>query len=262
MVINYIRMQKRLEKMRENFNSMIVHDLRSPLNVIQGFLDLLLRETMGKINTEQGEVMKISMENVRKVLNLVDNFLIVSKMKAGRFSVTPQLGDLNKLIEKNVNQHNVILSNKDISLKTKLNENLPLILFDSFRMEQVLNNLISNAIKYVEKNGKINISTSLKKEKDKKNEEEKFFVLVSVKDNGVGIPEDKINKIFQVFEMAHINSTTQREGTGLGLAICKEIIEAHQGSIWAESVVKKYTNFIFRLPIPKSQSLMEMDKET
>ena len=154
-------MQKRLEKMRENFNSMIVHDLRSPLNVIQGFLDLLLKKSLGAVNDEQSDVLKISVENVRKVLNLVDNFLIVSRMKAGRFSVTPQLGDINNLIQKVARQHKIITSNKKIDLTIELNENIPLILFDSFRLEQVMNNLLSNALKYTNQKGKVTLKTLL-----------------------------------------------------------------------------------------------------
>jgi PAS domain S-box-containing protein len=255
MVFSDIRERKKLEKMRENFNSMIVHDLRSPLNVIQGFIEMLLRQTAGPLTSQQEEFLDTAMENVKKVLNLVDNFLIMSRMKAGRFSLTPQLGDLNNQIRKMVRQFEVVKRKKNLYFKLELSEDIPLIVYDSFRIEQVMNNLLSNAIKYSPENGVIKITTELFREKV--NNQSRFFVRVGVQDSGVGIPEKEKDKIFQMYEMAHENTSFKRDGTGLGLAICKEIIEAHKGRIWVDSHYKKGSTFYFILPIPQSKSLLE-----
>lgn len=254
-VLNDIREQKKLEKMRENFNSMIVHDLRSPLNVIQGFIEMMLRKTAGPLTSQQEEFLDTAMDNVRKVLNLVDNFLIMSRMKAGKFSITPQLGDINALIRKLIKQYEVVKKKKNLKFEGNLSEDLPLTLFDTFRIEQVLNNLISNAIKYSPDNGRIQINTSLHKEKNIGGTE--FYIKVSVKDEGVGIPENEKEKIFKMYEMAHEDTAFRREGTGLGLAICKEIIEAHHGKIWVDSELNNGSTFHFIIPIPKSKSLLK-----
>lgn len=252
-VFNDIREQKKLEKMRENFNSMIVHDLRSPLNVIQGFMEILLKETPGPINDQQEEFLNISMENVKKVLHLVDNFLVMSRMKAGRFSITPQLGDLNNTIRKIVKQNSVIIKKKQLKIEVSLNEHLPMMLFDAFRIEQVLNNLINNAIKYSEEKGIIFVQTKLHKETI--GSEKVLFALVSVKDEGVGIPEEERENIFNIYEFGQ-KDNFQKEGTGLGLAICKEIVETHGGKIWVESEIKKGSTFYFTIPIPSNKELL------
>lgn len=252
LVINDIREQKKLERMKENFNSMVVHDLRSPLNVIQGFLEMMLKKTAGPLTFQQEEFLNTAMDNVKKVLSLVDNFLIMSQINVGRFSINPQLGDINQLIRKISRQYEVAKKRKNIEFIMELNEDLPLILFDTLRIEQVLHNLLTNAFKYSPENSKIIIKSSLFKEMiDSK---QQFFVQVSVQDFGIGIPENEIDKVFEIFEMAHTKTGFQKEGSGLGLAICKEIVEAHKGRIWVESVFKQGSTFFFTLPIPRNKT--------
>lgn len=252
LILNDLRMIKRLERMKADFNSMIVHDLRSPLNVIQGFIELIRNRVVGNINAEQEELLDIAKENVKKVLTLVDNFLVASRLDVGKFKIEPKLGDLNALIRRQVENHQVLMKNKNITITQKLDENLPLLLYDSLRIEQVLNNLLSNAMKFTPENGHIQVETRLIKEKV--GSEEKFFARISVKDSGVGIPEDQIDHIFEKYEQVDAHQQFNIRGTGLGLSICKEIVKLHGGKISVKSKPGEGSEFFFTLPI---ESAME-----
>lgn len=247
LVLNDLRIIKRLERMKADFNSMIVHDLRSPMNVIQGFIELIRNQVVGEVNPEQEELLDIARENVTKVLSLVDNFLVASKLDVGRFSIDPKLDEINSLIEKQVNSHRMLVKTKNFDLNLALDKNLPLVLFDTLRIEQVLNNLLSNAMKFTPEDGKILVTSKLMHQPDE--DDERYYALISVKDSGVGIPADQIDTIFDKYEQVDENQMYNFRGTGLGLSICKEIVELHGGEIWVESTAGEGSEFFFTLPI-------------
>lgn len=246
-VINDLRAIKRLERMKADFNSMVVHDLRSPMNVIQGFVELIRNRIVGEINSEQEELLDIAKENVKKVLTLVDNFLVASKIEVGKFNLDPKVNEINALIERVIENHQVLVTNKNIELQTKLDKNLPLLFFDGLRIEQVLNNLLSNAMKFTPENGQIVVSSQLLRKQIKG--EEKFYTYISVRDSGPGIPEEKIKDIFEKYEQVKPGQKLSSIGTGLGLSICQEIVHLHGGEIWVESELSKGSKFSFTLPI-------------
>lgn len=250
LVLNDLRLIKKLERLKADFNSMIVHDLRSPLNVIQGFIELIRTRVVGEVNEEQEEMLDIAKENVKKVLNLVDNFLVASKLEVGKFGIEPKVGEINAVIQRIVDNHTILLKNKKVSLETKLNSNLPLLYFDSLRIEQVMNNLISNAVKYSPEGSKIKITSELFPKQIKG--EEKYFARVGVLDKGPGISSDKLHTVFEKYEQIDSEMSPKSSGTGLGLAICKEIVNLHGGEIWVESEQKKGSVFYFTLPIEPS----------
>lgn len=250
LVLNDLRVVKKLERLKADFNSMIVHDLRSPMNVIQGFIELIRTRVVGEINAEQEELLDIAKENVKKVLTLIDNFLVASKIEVGRFGIEPKVGELNASIERIVENHRVLLKNKNIALDTSLNKNLPLLYFDSFRIEQVVNNLLSNAIKFTPEEGKIWRTTDFYQEEIKG--EKKMFAKIGTHDTGPGIPPQKLKYVFEKYEQVDSESSKKSAGTGLGLSICKEIVNLHGGEIWIESEVKKGSHFYFTLPIEPS----------
>jgi len=250
LVHNDLRPIKKLERLKSDFNSMIVHDLRSPMNVIQGFIELIRTRVVGDINAEQEELLDIAKENVKKFLTLIDNFLVASKMEVGKFSIDPKVSELHPLIERIVENHRVLLKNKNITLECQLNPNLPLLFFDSLRIEQMLNNLLSNAIKFTPEGGKVWITTDFYQKKIKG--EEKMFARIGVHDTGPGIPPERIDHVFEKYEQVDSGSSLKSSGTGLGLAICKEIANLHGGEIWVESEMNKGSHFYFTLPIEPS----------
>ncbi|HGY56981.1 MAG TPA: PAS domain-containing protein [Caldithrix abyssi] len=248
-VLSDMRPQRRIERLKADFNSMIVHDLRSPLNIIQGYIDIVRNQVVGQISEEQSDLLFIAKENVDKVLKLIDNFMTASKMEAGKFDLEMETHSLNSVIEA-VYEHNLVLAQKkDIEMSIDLDPNIALMEFDKMRIEQVLSNYISNAIKFTDKGGKVEIRSKLVKEYNELTSEESMAVHVAVKDSGVGIPYDEQDKVFNKYEQTEAGKDASLKGTGLGLAICKEIISLHKGEVWLESEPGKGSTFYFSLPI-------------
>jgi len=248
-VLSDLRNQKKIERMRADFNSMIVHDLRSPLNIIQGYVDIVRTGVVGDINDEQIELLTIAKENVFKLLKLIDSFLTASKLEAGHLTIEPEINSINSLIE-TLNQHyQVLAKEKKINLTMDLDSHIPLQPFDKFRMEQVLRNYLSNAIKFTPPEGTITISSKLLKKKIDKNGDFDLFVQVSVTDTGVGISKEEMGKVFNKYEQTEAGKDASLKGTGLGLAICREIIELHKGEVWVKSNLHEGSTFGFTIPI-------------
>ena len=243
------RPQKRLERLKADFNSMIVHDLRSPLNIIQGYIDIVRNQIVGTISEEQSELLFIAKENVDKILKLIDNFLTASKMEAGKFNIEKEIDSINGLIEAVYEHHQVLAEKKDIKLSLKLDPEISLMKFDKMRIEQVLSNYISNAIKFTDKDGTVELSSKLVKKSNELTGDEIMTVHVAVKDSGVGIPQDEQKKVFSKYEQTEAGKDASLKGTGLGLAICKEIITLHNGEVWLESTPGKGSTFFFSLPV-------------
>ncbi len=248
-VLSDQRPQKRMEQLKADFYSMIVHDLRSPLNIIQGYIDIVRTEVIGKVTTEQAGMLMIAKENVYKVLKLIDNFLIASRMEVGKFKVSPEINSITQVIESVNRDQKVLAAKKNISVTLSLSNKIPLLHFDADRIEQVLTNYFSNAIKFSREGGTILVKTRLKEERIKHSGEMQKYVYVFIKDSGVGIPESEIEKVFNKYEQTEAGKDASLKGTGLGLAICKEIITLHKGEIGVESKPDDGSTFFFSLPV-------------
>lgn len=248
-VLSDLRNQKKLERMKADFNSMIVHDLRSPLNIIQGYIDIVRMQVIGKISDEQADLLKVAKDNVHKVLKLIESFLISSKIEVGKFEIEPETNSINSLVESMYEHYKIMAQEKNITIELNIDQNLPLLSFDKFRIEQVLNNFLSNALKFTKEGGKIKITTKLNKEKSEIDNEVNLAAQVLVTDSGIGIPENEIGKVFNKYEQTEAGKDATLKGTGLGLAISREIIELHQGKVGVRSKVNSGSTFFFTLPI-------------
>lgn len=248
-VLSDLRNQKKLERLRSDFNSMIVHDLRAPLNIIQGYVDMVRTKVLGNITKEQEDFLNIARENVYKVLKLVDNFLIASKIDVGQFEIEPQVGSLNEIMTDIVEQHRILGQKKHITIDLEQDFNIPMLHFDKMRIEQVLTNFLSNAIKFTPEEGIITVTSKLKKKKKAISGKQEMYVEVAVADNGVGISKEEQQKVFNKYEQTEAGKNASLKGTGLGLAICHEIIEMHHGEIWVTSKLNEGSTFYFTLPI-------------
>ncbi|MCB0282041.1 MAG: PAS domain S-box protein [Calditrichaeota bacterium] len=248
-VLADLRPQRRIERLKADFNSMVVHDLRSPLNIIQGYIDIVRNKVVGEISDEQEELLSIAKENCYKVLKLIDNFLIASKLEVGQFQVAPEVNALNTLVESVFENHKVLAEKKNIELQLNIDKKVPLVAFDKVRLEQVLTNYISNALKFTNYGGKIEIGDKLVEKNKDSNGEVPREIHVWVKDDGVGIDYDEQEKVFNKYEQTEAGKDASLKGTGLGLAICKEIISLHRGRVWVESVPKEGSTFYFSLPV-------------
>ena len=226
-------------KLQADFSAMIAHDLRSPLMNITGVAEVMMRGTFGSLTDEQKKWLLRIQDNGRSLVQLVNDFLDLSKLESGYVDVKREMVDLRALIEESVESHRVLALDKGISIKTAIAPSLPLIGADPRRLEQVLDNLLSNAIKFTHERGEIEIGAE---------EMEVGWVNVWVKDNGAGIAAHEIGQIFQKYRQASNLRSSSQKGTGLGLVICKMIVEAHGGKIWVVSDEGNGSEFSFSLP--------------
>jgi signal transduction histidine kinase len=228
-----------LERLRADFTAMIVHDLRSPLTAVLSSAALIEDGVVGPVTEEQKKWLINIQTSVRKLVELVSNFLDLSKIEAGRIDLSRKKVDLNRLIQDNLEQYRILAHNKGISLKNRAYQGLPSVHADPRRLEQVLSNLLSNAIKFTPAGGEIEVGAVHENATEAK---------VWVKDNGVGIPTGEIGRLFELYHQTSSGKGSDQKGTGLGLVICKMIVETHGGKIWAESEEGKGTTFFFSLP--------------
>ncbi|MBW2095413.1 MAG: DUF3365 domain-containing protein [Deltaproteobacteria bacterium] len=229
-----------LDDLKSEFLANMSHELRSPLTVIRGGVDYLNRTIKG---AENRRYLAIIDKNIARLIRLVSDLFDITRIEAGKVDWAFDREDIAGLIEEVTQIIRPLADEKDLSI---LYEH-PGPIFASIdleRIEQVLVNLIENAIKFSDQGSQIAITV----------EEDDDTVLVSIKDQGPGIPRDDLEAIFRKFHTVPSSGLDgKREGTGLGLAICKSVIEAHKGKIWAESEEGKGSTFFFRFP--KSQSL-------
>lgn len=243
-IINYLIVQgseklAQANQMKTEFVNIASHQLRTPLTGIKWAINLMNNDQAEKLTEEQSERLQIIKENNQRMINLVNDLLNLSKIEQGKLELTPEKISLDKIIRKIIREHSLIIkaNNTELSLDSK--PNLPLISINSQGIELVLNNLIDNAIRYTQKKGIVKIKLF------KKNN----AVRCEIKDNGVGIPKEDQNKIFQKFFRSQNIMKYQTEGTGLGLFIAKAIIKNAKGQIGFFSQENKETIFWFEIPI-------------
>lgn len=233
---------KKIEIAKDEFLAMVTHELKTPLVPIQGYSDMLLGEHLGPINSTQKERLQIISSSASTLLQLISDLLDAQKLELGQLRIKKEKNNLKDTVEKTILGILPNAISDDISL-TYGPKNDIYAFYDDDRVKQVLTNLIKNSLKATSpKTGKVEILLE-----EKQNE-----VVVSVKDNGRGIPSNAKDKIFKKFYQVDTTSTREKGGSGLGLSICKGIVEAHGGTIWMQSNVPRGT--IFSFTIPKSDA--------
>lgn len=233
-----------LERLRRDFTSMIVHDLRSPITSIKGFAELMADRVLGSISSDQERALSIIKEAIDRQLALVNDYLDFSKIEAGQIRLETQEMDITLPIISALRLVEVQARAKNIFLSSKLEKNLPLVAGDRAKLEQVMTNLLTNAVKFTPQNGSITVAASPALDGS--------AVEVSVTDTGVGITVDDLPFIFDLYRQARTSKTTSQKGTGLGLTIARLLVEAHGGTIWAESQPDKGSTFHFTVPAAKA----------
>lgn len=240
-------------KSKEQFMATVTHDLRSPLNTVVGYTNLLEKSELNKAQMHYLSHLKKSADFI---LHLVNDLLDLSKLEAGKMSVEKLAFNPRDLIEDTIK--NAIPAEKwqtisvEINISDELNQ--PLI-SDPFRIKQILINLITNAAKFTEK-GKISINAFLDKQ------ERQRFLVVKVKDTGIGISADKIKSIFEEFSQETSSIEKKYGGSGLGLAISKRLTDLLKGEITVESKPEKGSEFTLIIPVKKSESVRSIDTVT
>ncbi len=226
---------------KEEFSAMITHELKTPLVPVIGYSELLLDGTLGQLNEKQKETIQVMHSSAVSLSRLISDLLDVRKLELGKMKFEIREVDPKELIEHCMNVLRTLAQSKRVTLISKDSKASDALRCDSKRINQVLGNLVNNAIKFVAADtGKVEVSVT-------KNENTGEMIF-AIKDNGVGIPKDRQKNIFKKFYQADTSMTRNAGGTGLGLAICKAIVEAHYGKIWFESEPGIGTTFYFSLP--------------
>ena len=229
---------RELNATKDKFFSIIAHDLKSPFNGILGFSNLLTDQIRAKDYDGIEEYAEIIQYSSQKAIDLLMNLMEWSRSQSGRMDFNPERIEIGFLIGEVFELSNIAAIQKSIQFTTVQSEPL-MVNIDKEMISSVLRNLISNAIKFTHPGGKIELKVE-KTEKD---------LLVTVSDNGIGIEKKELAKLFRIDESYSLPGTHNEKGTGLGLVLCKEFIDKHKGTIWAESETDLGSRFCFKIPL-------------
>lgn len=235
-----ITKERDIDKAKTEFVSLASHQLRTPLSVIGWYSEMLLTGDAGKLSGKQKEYLDEIYKGNRRMVNLVNALLNVSRLELGTFTVEPTPTNIISVIESVIKEQNLQVDEKKIAFSTSFAKNVPVIQSDPKLLRIVFQNLLSNAIKYTPSGGKIGISVSLEGKKN---------VLFAISDNGIGIPKSQQAEIFTKLFRADNARKKDTEGTGLGLYIVKSIVDHAEGKVWFESKEDKGSTFYVTLPL-------------
>jgi signal transduction histidine kinase len=228
-----------LNKLKSKFLGIAAHDLRSPIGTVKSFVQLFLGGYLGEVPASQREVLQRMDKSCQTMLGLIDDLLDVTAIEAGQLELKTQEMDLTAYLEECHATHAILARAKSIELALDLAPDLPHVVMDPDRINQVLNNLITNACKYSFPNTVITLRARVTGDQ----------VAIAVQDQGQGIPASELPKMFTEFGKTSVRPTGGEKSIGLGLAIVKRMVEAHGGRIWVESQVGVGSTFTFTLPL-------------
>ena len=239
-----------LNQLKNKFIGIVAHDLRSPIAIIKGYIGLFLGNLLGDISDKQREFLTNIDRVCENMLNLINDLLDISAIESGKLELDMKEVDLADYLRDYYDSNNLLAKAKSIEFQLDLDNNLPKIVFDPQRINQVITNLVINAIKFSYPESVITLRAKVVDDE----------VQISVQDKGQGIPEDQISKLFQEFSDVRSKGTAGEKSTGLGLAIVKRIVSAHNGRVWVESKVNAGSTFTFSLPIKRNVNLKSLKK--
>lgn len=233
-------------QVRANFVSMVSHELRTPLNSVHGFIDLLMQGHMGELSDEQRKYLGYAHQGVQQLMTIVEDILFMTRSDSGQFEIKPQKVNARVLAKQVVTSLKLQALKAAVILEKDIPTPAPLLYADPQRMQQVLNNLVTNAIKFTPPNGTVTIRVRLHPQQENR-------VLFSVIDTGDGIPPEDQPHIFERFYQSNHAMQSKMGGYGLGLSIARLIVEQHGGEISFESVPQQGTTFFFTAPLYTGQ---------
>ena len=232
-----IKKLKELDQIREDFSATLAHDLKIPILAEKNTLQFFLKGTFGEISQKQEEALLNMLESNKDLLNLVNTLLAVYKYDAISSEPEKEPVDIKILLTECLNEISSLAAKNNHSLENNIRSEIPLLNIDRNEIKRVVLNLLNNAITYTQPGGVISLD----------HEVNETDVIIKIKDNGKGISETDIAKVFDRYFSKAMKF--RKVGTGLGLYLSKQIIENHNGKIWAESMADKGSIFSFSLPL-------------
>ncbi len=246
-------MAEKAAKAKEDFVAHMSHEIRTPLNAIMGLSHLLLKNEPKNAQLDNLNTLKVASENLSQIINDILDF---SKLQAGKISVEAEEINLRDLVAKIIKIHQIVAGEKDVKLEAKLDKKLPdFIVSDQLKLSQVLHNLLSNAIKFTPE-GKVKLEIKVEQVKAGK-----IWLYFEISDTGIGIGEDKLQNIFEVFSQADSSTVRLFGGTGLGLSLCKQYLELMGSEIKVVSELGKGSRFSFTLPVKEGNGETEATQD-
>jgi PAS domain S-box-containing protein len=250
-VTNHYKMEEALKKSeaqlkeliatKDKFFNIVAHDLKNPFTSLLGSTELLY-DNLHLMDSEKiRKLAQILHDSAKSGYAILLNLLDWSRAQTGSLKINPERIDLKCIIDKNISDLKLSLTNKEIKIHSLVKEDI-FVLADKNMIDTVLRNLLSNALKFTHRNGNITVDAKIKVKE----------VIVSVKDSGIGISEENIKKLFRLDTKFQSTGSDKEQGTGLGLKLCKEFVEKQGGKIWVESTVNKGSEFIFSIPIKEN----------
>jgi len=234
----------RLCQMKDEFLSMVSHDIRTPLNSIVGFADFLLEAKMGDLNEKQARMVDVIKKSAKAQLSLVENLLEVARLNSGRVVLRLRQADLAGIAQECYDGTRPSAQKKNIEFVFSARDGMVPVMVDDQRICQVANNLISNALKFTPRGGRVEVNVF----------REPTSGVLCIRDSGPGIPEEEMVKLFNRFEQTRIKATAGESGFGLGLAIVKNIVDMHNGQVWVKSRSGEGSEFFVQLPLKEIAS--------
>jgi len=243
------KMEVELERTKQDFMAMLIHDLRSPLGGISSILELLEEPILKGYQVQEvhKELLLSAEDATRRLLNLINDMLDLSKFEAGKMKLVYEQVNVIETAQKIINQLYPQFKQKGINLNFNFMNDVPIIIGDGQKISQVFTNLLSNSLKFTPPKG--NVTIEIKHVKSTGEGSKDNYIISSISNDGPGIPPDELPTLFERYKQGTASKIAQVKGTGLGLAICKMIVESHGGSITAESEPGKLTTFRFTLPM-------------
>ncbi len=237
--------EQQLERYKADFTSMLVHDLRGPLGAVRGLIEYAINE--GNISQSQNEVLTLAIDASNKMLDLVNDLLDLSRFESGNIQLNKEYNDIDMVLLTTSQRMQPMAKQKNLKLECKLASDQPAILIDARRIDQVVMNLLTNAVKFTKEGGSITILSEPTEMVNDLQQNQKALK-ISVVDTGDGIAPEELHLVFDKYKQTKTGRTSMHKGTGLGLAICKSIVEAHGGKIWVDSTVGVGSTFSIVLP--------------
>lgn len=228
-----------LNAQKDRFLSIIAHDLKSPFNAILGFSNLMVEQIQANDYEGLEQHARIVQQSSGRAMELLVNLMEWARSQTGRIEFNPEFFELNGMINEIIALMQDVALHKEITLKNLLSHNIP-VYADKPMISTVIRNLVSNALKFTPDRGEVTISATIVR----------LEVVICVADSGVGIPEERLGKLFRIDEGISTPGTRKERGTGLGLILCKEFVDKHKGRIWVDSAVNAGSRFQFSLPLP------------
>lgn len=241
--------EDRIRKLQAEHTARLLYDLHNPIAGLKQSIGYLLKGMAGPLGDHQKELLGYMTTSIDKVILLLNDMMDLTKLEAGRVRLNKGISNLATTVEKMAQEFRVPIQSNKITLDVFTEPDLPAIEYDQEKIEQVLQNFLSNAIKYTPQQGAIVIQTRKVALVIEEGQQPADFIMVSIFNSGDGIPKEELPHIFDRFRNVVSDKTDKKKTTGLGLIICQRIVEAHNGKIWVESEPGKGATFFFALPV-------------